>query len=108
MSELRYAQEYLGQFIDDLRRFFSDKLISAICSLKRGHSSRGEYFLGSDLARMGEDLSSFEILKRIDQDNIVQVDNQTTSKQLTTQTHDKILELNKEEPKAPQTQNEES
>ena len=95
MSELQYAQEYLGEFLDDLRRWFSDKWIEQVCSQKRRDYIRKHrnYYLGVDIARMGEDLGSYEIIDMIDKDNLVHVENITTKKQLTTQTEDRILQI---------------
>lgn len=97
MSELQYAQEYLGKFIDDLRRFFSDEIIKKSCILeKRDHIFKGAtYFLGCDIARLGEDEGTYEIIHRISKDNLEHVESLITRKQLTTATYDKILGLNK-------------
>lgn len=95
MSELEYAQEYLAVFLDELRRIFPDELIKKCCVLKRTGDRVGNFFLGVDVARMGEDLSTFQILKFLDKDNIYQVESIATSKQLITQTTDKIIELDK-------------
>src|SRR3990167_4962503 len=69
MSKLEYAQEYLGAFLDELKRFFSDDLIKKCCISSRGSSlfAPGKtYFLGVDVARMGEDECRFEIVERSD------------------------------------------
>jgi len=97
MSRRRYAQEYLGEFIEDLHRWFSDKLIAEICVLKRPaiFTRSDNYYLGVDIARMGEDEGTFEILKKINNDNIIQVENIVTRKKLTYETEEKILELDK-------------
>lgn len=97
MSALDYAQEYLGVFLDELRRIFPDELIKKCCTLSKNPYINGSYahYLGADIARMGEDLTTFQILKKIDDDNIEQVESIATSKQLITQTTDKIIELEK-------------
>ncbi len=67
MSKLEYAQEYLAVFLDELRRIFSDELIKKCCILKRENLDRRyKHYLGVDIARMGEDNSTFEIIKKID------------------------------------------
>jgi len=98
MSRREYAQEYLGEFMDDLSRFYSDELIRKCCALQREQiiSKKGEYYLGVDIARMGEDKSAFQILKKINKDNIVQVESLVTRKQLTTDTEHKILMLDQQ------------
>jgi len=95
MSELEYAQEYLAMFLDDLKRFYSDELIERCCVLKRDAGTTGRFYCGVDIAGMGADLNSFEIIQKIDNDNYRQVENITTKKQYTTETTQKILELNK-------------
>ena len=96
MSELRYAQEYLAQFIDDLRRLFSDEVIERTLTLKRKEIIlQRDYFLGVDIARMGEDEGTFEIIQKIDRENLQQVESIVTKKKLTTETFDRICQLNK-------------
>ena len=95
MTELQFAQEYLGLFQDDLKQFFSDELIKRVCVLKRrdGIIEGRNYYLGVDIARMGDDRSSFEILDKYNDKRIEQVENITTKKTFTTDTYDKILQL---------------
>ena len=94
MSNRQYMQEYMGRFVEDLHRWFSDELIEQTCTLKRRQtiSPRGEHYLGVDIARMGEDEGTFEILDRRS-DIIEHVENIVTMKKLTTQTEEKIKEL---------------
>ena len=62
-SELQYGQEYLGLFLDDLRRFYEDEWIEAVCILKRPEITPKENnYLGCDIARMGGDKTTYEIL----------------------------------------------
>lgn len=95
MSKVAFAQEYIGQFMDELSQFFPDKLINNICILYKGHSPSHEndYYLGVDVARMGEDASTFEILKKQDNNTFHHVESLTTRKTLTTETTLKILKL---------------
>jgi len=95
-SKLEYAQEYLAIFLDELKRIFPDDLIKECCVLNRVQAQQGRnYYLGVDVARMGEDLSTFQIIKKIDKDNMQQIESISTSKQLITQTTDKIIDLNR-------------
>ena len=98
MSELQYAQEYLGKFIDDLRQFFSDELIAACCNTKRPDIIHRErfHFLGVDIARLGDDEGTYEVIDRVDKDNLVHVFSEIQRKKLTTYTHDRIIQLNKQ------------
>jgi hypothetical protein len=95
MSELRYGQEYLGLFLDDLRKFFSDELIEKCCILKRRERIYPDrvYSMGVDIARMGGDETAYEILDKTSDTMLKHVENITTTKTLTTQTEDRIREL---------------
>lgn len=100
MSFLQYAQEYLGQFLDNLKQFFPDKLIRACMIAKRPTSFKlSTYFLGVDVAALGEDESTFEILERtltpLGEIKLSHIENFTTTKTRTTETTNKILELDK-------------
>lgn len=64
MTALQYGQEYLGLFLDDLRRFYEDAWIEKVCILKRKEISsvKTDNYLGCDIARMGGDKTTYEIL----------------------------------------------
>lgn len=97
MSKKEFAQEYLGKFIDDLFHFFIDKVIADACILKRPERVQIEkrYFMGVDIARMGEDEGTIEILDKIDNEHINHVENYITRKKLTTETFDNIVNANR-------------
>jgi hypothetical protein len=97
MSELEYAQEYLAVFLDDLKRVFSDEWLKKVCVLKRPSmiDKRFPHYIGVDIARMGKDDSSFEIIKKVDKQHLYQVESMITSKTLLTETCKKIIELDK-------------
>lgn len=97
LSKLQFAQEYLGQPVNELKQVFDDELIKKCMTLKR----RGEivynrdYYLGVDIARMGDDDTTFEIIDRTDRENLEQVENQITKRTLLTETFNRIIELNR-------------
>ena len=95
MSKLEYAQEYLAQFLDELRRVFSDELIEKCCILKRKERIIEDrtYFLGVDVAGWGKDETTLEILDGTDRENIKQVENEILLKKLTTETSQRIIQL---------------
>ena len=95
MSKLEYAQEYLAQFLDDLRRVYSDALLIRQCIMKRRNTiiPKRKYYLGSDIAGLGKDLSTYEALDKISRENIEHVENQTTRKLLTFETTRHIIGL---------------
>lgn len=97
ISKAEYAQMYLGEFVDDIKRFFSQDLITSTCTLQpTDRNTTHEYFLGVDIARMGEDESTFQILDGTDRDHVIQNRCHITTKTLTTDTTDKIILLNKQ------------
>ena len=102
MSELQFSQEYLGMFVDDLRQLFSDKIINHTCTEIRPPTIRPhrEYYCGIDIARLGADEGTYEVLEKVDlgdnEKRLIQVENIVTKKQLTTQTFDRIIQLNKQ------------
>lgn len=95
MSELEYGQEYLGLFLDELRQFFPNELIKKCMVLDRlgVSSSPRAVYLGVDVARMGRDISTFEIFEKRG-DLLKQIENIVTKKTVLTQTAQKIIDLN--------------
>ena len=98
MTNLQFMQEYCAEFVDDLRQFFPDSLVKETMTLKRREliSSARTYFLGVDIARMGEDESVFSIVDRADNMILFHVENQITTKTLLTDTIKTIIQLNKQ------------
>ena len=93
MTPLQYGQEYLGLFLEELQRFFSDEWINKVCIIKRDNIVRGKTYLGVDCAGMGEDKNSFESFDKLSDKKIRQIDNQTTKKEYTMQTTNRIIQL---------------
>ena len=95
MTAAQYAQEYLGMFVDKLMQIFPDELIKKCQTQKRRPfvMSLRDYYLGVDIARMGEDDSTFEIIDRTSKDNLIHVENLVTKRTLTTETTQMILTL---------------
>lgn len=96
MSVKEYTQEYMGVFITAFSQFFPDELIAKAMTLKRSSYIPGNtYFLGVDVARRGEDESTFEIIDRTNRTKLVHVDSFVTKKTYLNETYNKILELDK-------------
>jgi len=95
LPALAYAQEYLAQFLDDLKRVFKEELLNKCCILKRPPNIRkgDSYYLGVDIARMGEDEGTYEILRKVNNKLFHHVENIITKKKRTTETEQKIIEL---------------
>lgn len=72
MTRLQYAQEYLGEFVDDLMQYFSSDLVKQNITLSRNKSKfkAYKYFLGVDVARMGGDQSSYVVVEKTPNDII--------------------------------------
>jgi hypothetical protein len=95
MTSLQYAQEYLGQFVSDLRQFFNDELIKKCMNLKRRERLIGNYYLGVDVARLGEDETTYEILDKVNKETYEHVDNIIGKKQRINEIVKNILDLDK-------------
>lgn len=70
MSDREFKQEYEGMFINELMQFFPDETIRK--SMVQGRVELGaadgrDFFLGVDVARMGDDKCTFEVFERRDQ-----------------------------------------
>jgi len=95
MSPMQYAQQYLAQFQEELGQLFPDSLITQSQILDRVPvSPSGTYYLGVDVARMGGDESTFEILEYKDK-KYYQRENFVTKYTMTTETIKKVLELDR-------------
>ena len=97
MSKREFMQEYMGEFCDDLMQLFPDFLITRCQLLKRRDFNPPDrnYYLGVDVARMGGDESTFEILEREPNRKLRQVESVVKIKILTTETTEEILNLDK-------------
>ncbi len=91
MTEQEYAQEYLGIFDDDMQQWFPDDLIISCQTEDRPEriNKGGIFFLGIDVARMGNDESTFEIFE-LRGEHLFQVESQVTKKTTLPQTFEHI------------------
>ncbi|KKK85762.1 hypothetical protein LCGC14_2770050, partial [marine sediment metagenome] len=96
LSKLAYAQEYLAIFTDELKRLFSNELIRDLCVSKPLTTIKHnkEYYLGVDVAGLGEDECSYEVLERLGDGRIEQRANFTEKRNLTVDTSRKIFNMN--------------
>jgi len=100
MTKLEYAQEYLAIFLDEFKRFFSDALLIQMKEkglfIKRQEIiNEHTFFLGVDVARMGEDECRFEIIDRIERDKLVHIDNICLKKVYLNEVTQEIIYLDK-------------
>lgn len=93
LTRALYAQWYLGEFVDELQRMFSNKLIKEICTAKEtGAVPYQTYVLGLDVGHMGDDPSAFQVF-RVKQGNYHHVESILTYKKRTTDTADMVKQL---------------
>lgn len=66
MTKLQYAQEYQGEFVDELMQFFSNDLIKENMTLDSSDfiNTKYKYFLGVDVARYGGDQSTYVVVEK--------------------------------------------
>lgn len=97
MSKREYAQEFLGEFVDELMQFFPDDLIKKCMVLQRekGISRGKDYYLGVDIARMGEDESTFQVLELTGDKKLRHLENQITKQTYLNETTKHIIEMDK-------------
>lgn len=97
MSNLQYSQEYLGDFVDELRQLFPDELIKRSCTLKRRGSvyPNRKYCMGMDVGGLGEDPSTYEIIDYT-KEGLVHVESQTTEKTFIHEVVEKAKTLDKQ------------
>ena len=82
-SDLRYGQEILAQFMDDLMRFYTEETVEKCCIGKKPEQiPQNDNYMGNDLARMGGDSFTVEILHRESNGHVRQLE--TFSKKLLT------------------------
>ena len=99
MSKLAYAQEFLAVFTDELKRIFEDDMIKKICIGKRDpnwkRSPNSKYYLGVDVAGLGDDECTYEEFDKNKQDFLKQIENIIEKRNFTTDTSRKVIQLNK-------------
>jgi len=95
LSKLAYAQEYLAIFTDELQRMFPEELLKKVCVLKRAKPKKNSrIYLGVDVAGLGEDECTYEILEKTQAKELLQNESITEKRNWTTDTSDKIFRLN--------------
>jgi hypothetical protein len=93
MTKLEYATQYLAQFAEEVNSLFPEELIKNAQVLERTPTMKGEYYLGVDFARMGGDETVLSVFQKINK-KFYQRENLVYRYTLTTETYNKILDLN--------------
>ena len=77
MSEKQFAQEYLGQFIEDLYNLFSDEIIKQTLTLPQVFSPllspEGANFLGADIGAQQDPTVLFSVRRSADKKQLAQI-----------------------------------
>lgn len=99
MTRAQYAQEYLGEFMDELRQFFPSKLIKD--NTWNPTKIEGDLYLGVDFAGYGGDQNAFVVVKMTGDDLLEVMKIETTTADqvqcnITGDTIDRIVKLNKQ------------
>ena len=100
MTKLEYAQEYLGEFIEEFTQFFPTELIKSCCtflewSYKKDYKDNLRYYLGVDVARYGGDENAFSICEMQNDGRLRLVKALTTKNIALTDTIGRIQDLNR-------------
>jgi len=68
VTQMKFRQEVLGEFVSDETTYFDDDLIDECASLSDLRSDRildqNQYYLGVDIARKGKDMTVYVVLER--------------------------------------------
>ena len=100
LSKIEYAQEYLGEFIDEFQQFFPTNLIKKRMTFlrwnyKEHYNPLKKYFMGVDIARYGADENAFVIAEMQNRTSLKIVIAETTERKCLTETIGRILEYHK-------------
>jgi len=97
MSKIQYAQEYLGEFVDELQRFFPTELIEKcmVDEVPLISKRNSDNFLGVDVAQLGGDETVLFAVTRVNNDKIFQIDLDITDHTRLTETIARIKLMDK-------------
>jgi hypothetical protein len=93
MSAMSFAQEYEGDFVDSCFRLFPESVLKKSMVLKRRPVTKGKLYMGCDIARLGGDEITYEVIKKIDERHYEHVENIVQKRQYLTETYDEIVKL---------------
>jgi hypothetical protein len=98
MTKAEYAQEYLGEFVDEWNQFFPTELIKKCMTFidwntKEEYDGRLNYYLGVDIARYGGDENAFVVAEMTRRGKVKIVKVLTTDRLSTMDTMGRIQKL---------------
>ena len=92
-SKVQYAQEVLGEFVDNVSKFFSEELLQKCFKKDLFYFANGSKYLGVDVARYGGDENAFVDAQEFNEKYRV-IYSETTERKGITDSFRKIIELN--------------
>ena len=96
MSKIEYAQEWLGEFIDEFNQFFPTALIKERMTFIEWDNKMDrskDYFLGVDIARYGTDENAFVLAEMTDKKKVRIIKCFTTERKSLVDTTNSILKM---------------
>lgn len=96
LSKNEYLQEWCGEFIDEISRFFPSEVLNK-CYYQQEEEKinpRSKYFLGVDVARYGGDENAFVVSELTIDGKVRVIKCMTTERKALTETRDKVKQLN--------------
>lgn len=98
LSKVEYAQEWLGEFIDEFNQYFSSTLVKdrmnfMFWEYSKDYRPRLKYFLGCDIARFGKDENAFVIIEMDERGHLRVVHTEVTERRSITDTAGRIMKL---------------
>jgi hypothetical protein len=99
LSKVRYAQEYLGEFVEDYTQFFPTSLIKDRSTFiewdyDKKYNPKLSYYLGVDVARYGGDENAYIIIEMKSKRELKVIRVLTTSRLSTTDAIGRVIKLN--------------
>jgi len=99
LSKVEYAQEWLGEFIDEFNQYFPTALIKERMTFMDWEYTTNfdknlKYFLGCDIARFGKDENAFVIIEMDNNQHLKVVHAGVTERKSITDTAGRIMALN--------------
>src|SRR3990167_5069745 len=91
-TKVQYKQEVLGEFVDEISRFFPDNLIRACMKNGIAGFDNGSKYLGVDVARYGGDQNAFVVCIENDKKYKI-IESEATERVGINETYKKIIDL---------------
>ncbi|MAH51798.1 hypothetical protein CMI37_38635 [Candidatus Pacearchaeota archaeon] len=95
MTRIQYAQEYKGEFLEELTQMFPTELIERCMTINEGmFSPKYRYYLGVDIARFGGDETAFVVVNMMSKEDVRIEYVEASEKTGTNDTIERVIDLN--------------